>query len=317
MDRLTASVSGVNEPLTVSVTDSHAAATATAMITAAKANLTVGDEISVSLGYNDDNNRVFRGYVKNVEISTPPKIYTITASNEMIRAVDFFIVSSNPDSPITYNHIPAETLVGNVLGLAGINNYHGDSPGFTFGIRNPVEVNLVGSYDFAKSIADMLAWAIYADDNGKVWFKDRKPYPMGGDSSVATLTDSELTNVKYSVSDRDLRNRVVVYGAEGVYATAQASSPWLPNGFYKSVAFVSQYIDSNSIAQKAANYNLAKLNRLTYNCTASIIGNPLINCRNTVNIEKDIPGLTAEWYVYGIEHNWNRSGFLTNLQLRR
>lgn len=317
MDKLTAEVTGITHPLTINVNDSHTAATATAMITSTTVNKTIGDEISVSVGYNDDNNRIFRGYIKNIELAVSPKIYTITASNEMIRAVDFFIVSSNPDSPASYDHISAQALVGNVLGMAGINNYHGNSTGFTFGINNPAEVNLVGAYDFAKMVADLLAWSIYADDNGKAWFTNRKPYPMGGDSSIATLTDADMLNVKYSITDRDLRNRVVVYGTEGVYATASEQSQWLPDGFYKSVAVVSDLLQTQGYAQQTANYNLDKLNRLTHNCTVTIPGNPLINCRNTVNLDSDlITGITREWYVYGIEHSWGQTGYQTNLQLR-
>lgn len=317
MDKLTASVTGTSTPITISVSDSHSAATATAMVTAISTNLIVGSSISISLGYNGNNTQVFEGYVKSVELAAPPKLYTIIASNEMIRAIDYFIVSSNPDEPYTWDHISAEDLVGEIFSLAGISNYHGDNSSFTFGVNNPVEVNLVGAYDFARMIADLLAWSIYAGPGGVCYFTDRKPYPMGGEGSSATLTKSNILNLKYSVSDRDLRNRVVVYGTDGVFAEASSPSPFLPTGFYKSVAVVSELLEEQVWAEQTATYNLAKLNRLTYNCNISTPGDPGISCRDCVDVVHDAPGLTDTWYVFGIEHSWGQPGFTTNLQLRR
>lgn len=318
MNKLTCNISHITNPVSVSVSDNHTSPTATAQIVCEGANVGVGDSISIELGYDNFNTKVFQGYVKNVEAGTPPQLVSVTASNILIRAVDYFIVSSDPDAPYSWSNIAAETLVGNVLDLAGITNYQGQASHFSFGINNPVEVNLVSAYDFAKQIADILAFSVYADVNGKTYFSDRKPFPMGGDSPAATLDNSNISNLKYSVSDRDLRNRVVVYGADGVYAEASAPSPFLPNGFYKSVAVVASFIDSNTYAQQAANYNLAALNRPTLNCSVTTIGNPNINCRNTVYLDKDdVEGVEGEWYVYSSEHNWSKDGYLTNLQLRK
>jgi hypothetical protein len=316
--KLTAEVSHVEDPISITVNDSHNTATSNALVTTYYTDAIVGDTLRVELGYDDVNHHVFTGYIKSIDLSGPPQIYTITAANELIRAVDFFIVSSNPDEPATWNHVAAEDLVHDIMEMAGINDYTGQASSFTFGINNDVEVNLVSAYDFSKQIADVIAYAIYADVDGHVYFRDRKPYPMGGDSPVATLDDTIMTNLRYAVSDRDLRNRVVVYGSDGVYAEAKAASPYLPAGFYKSVAVIGSFIDDNAIAQMAANYNLAKLNRLTYSCQVTLPGDATINCRDTVLVDKDdYPGLSNEWYVYGCEHNWSQSGFTTNLQLRR
>lgn len=317
-EHLYVSINGCSDILAVSVTDSHSAPTATASITCLSSSLDVGDSVTINLGYNSNNNRVFSGYVKSVQRSQSPTQYEISCANAMIRAVDFFIVSDNPLSPYSKEHITAEDLVEDLMGLAGLSNYDGDTSHFTFATNGePLEVNLASTYDFCKMVADLLAWAIYADDDGKVHFTDRKPYP-NGDSSVATLNDTNLLSVSYWRSDRDLRNKVVVYGSEGVYAKAQASSPYLPSGFYKSVVFASPtLVSTKSMAQSIANYNLTKLNRLTIGGSATIIGDPTISCRNCVAVSKSDIGMSGQFYVYGLEHDWSKDGYRTNLDLRK
>jgi hypothetical protein len=317
-NQLYATVTGCSGIESISVSDSHTAPTATANITCMSSSLDVGDHVTVNLGYTSNHDRVFSGYVKNVQRSQSPTQYEITCANAMVRAIDFFIVSNNPLTPYSKENIKAEDLVGDLMAMAGLTNYHGDNTSFTFATAGyPVEVNLVSSYDFSKMIADLLAWHIYADNDGAVHFLDRKPYP-DGDSSVATLDDSNLLNVGYFRSDRDLRNKVVVYGSEGVYAKAQASSPYLPAGFYKSVVVASpSLIQSTSMAQAIANYNLAKLNRLTIGGTATIIGDSSIACRDCVEVNKADIGMSDQFYVFGLEHQFGKDGFQTSLDLRK
>jgi hypothetical protein len=313
MPILDASVTGTSGLISIVVSDSYTAATATAVITALDTNLDIGDSVSVYLGYSTGINRVFQGYVKSMERKETERVYTITAANAMIRAVDYFIVSPDgPEYPYRWRGVDAEDLVGDILGMAGLTNYYGGNSGFTFGINTDVEVNLTSAYDYAHFIASILAWHVYCDDNGKCWFVNRPPYPSG-DTSIATVTNSSIIQAQYMESDRDLRNRVVVYGAEGIVAEAKAASPYLPAGFYKSVVLASPIIDVQSVADAAAAYNLAKLNRLTKRLNASIIGNPSINCRNCINVT----GWGGQYFVYGIEHNWSRSGYMTNMELRK
>jgi hypothetical protein len=119
-------------------------------------------------------------------------------------------------------------------------------------------------------------------------------------------------------SDRDLRNRVVVYGAEGIYAEAKEASPYLPNGFYKTVAVSAPtVIDTQQMAEDSAAYNLEKLNRLTLGGSLSVLGNPSINARDCITVSKADIGMTGLWYVYGCEHSWGKEGYLTNLELRQ
>lgn len=317
-NQLYASVTGCSQIQSISVSDSHTAPTATATINCLSSSLDVGDYVTVDLGFTGSHGRVFAGYVKNVNRSQSPTKYEITCANAMVRAVDYFMASTNPLAPFSRRNITAQALIGDLMAQAGLTNYTGGNSGLTIGTGEvPVEVNLVSVYDYSKFIADLLAWHIYADDNGKIHFLERHPFPDGGDPSVATLSNSNLLSVSYFRSDRDLRNRVVVYGSEGVYAEAKSSSPYLPSGFFKSVVIAAAIIGSQSMAQRAANYNLDALNRLTVGGTATILGNSGISCRDCVTVNKSDIGMSGKFYVYGLEHDWGQQGFTTNLDLRK
>ena len=318
-NKLYAGITGCSQIASVTVSDSYSAPTATATIQCLSSTLDVGDYVEIDLGYTGSHQRVFSGYVKNVQRSQSPTVYEISCANAMVRAVDYFIVSNSPTNPYARQNIAAQTLIRELMAMAGLTNYTSGTPGFTFATNGvPLEVNLTSVYDFCKFIADIIAWHIYADDNGQVHFIDRPPFPQGGDPSVSTLTNANLIDISYWRSDRDLRNRVVVYGSEGVQATAQASSPYLPGGFYKSIAVAAPtVITSNSMASSSAAYNLAKLNRLTIGGTATIFGNPAINCRDCVTVSKGDIGMTGKFFVYGIEHSWSKEGYKTQLDLRQ
>jgi hypothetical protein len=315
---LAATVTGCSELLSVNVSDSHGAATSTATIRCLSCGLDVGDSISVSLGYSGNTEEVFTGYVKMVTRSQQPTVYEITAANVLVRAVDYFIASTNPDQPFSRSKISAEALIGELMAMAGITNYSGQSTGFTFATKGePVEVNLTSVYDFSKFIADTLAWHLYADVGGTVRFEDRPPYPDGG-GSVASLDGTNMLSASFYRSDRDLRNRVVVYGKTDVYAEAKASSPYLPSGFYKTVVIAApQLISTNALASSIASYNLNKLNRLTIGGMVTAVGNPSINARSNVTVDRSAIGMSGTFYVYSCEHDWGQAGYTTIMELRQ
>lgn len=286
-------------------------------IDAVSSSLTIGDDISVDIGYTTDHTTIFNGYVKDIQRTTPPTTYNITAYGKLIRAVDYFLASTDPNDPFTRQNIKAEFLVRDLLQEAGLNNYGYEATNFTFAVNGPLEVNLTAVYDYCKLIADTLAWHIYGDKNGKIWFVERWPRIMDGDSPIATITNNEILNISYSISDRDLRNRIVVYGRDGISAEAKEASDHLPAGFYKAVVASAEWIDTQSMAQLAANRNLDLLNRLTEEAVVTILGDANLNAREVITVVNSHTGLNDDFYVYGIDHDWSNKGFTTTLTLRK
>jgi hypothetical protein len=313
--KLAASVTNTTGVITINVSESHNSPTASAVINAVSTSLDLGDEIEVYLGYEGSLERVFKGFVKQLEKTVPSNTYTITAYDEMIKATDYFIASSTPDTQYTAMSISAEDLVEDLLEMASITNYTSGTTYFTFGITHEIEVNLISSYDMCKTVADILAWHLWADMNGTAHFEDRKPYVMDTDSSSKTL-NSGILRISSRISERELRNRIVVYGYSNISAVAEAESPYLPAGFRKSVVVASPWIDYQDIADAAANYNLEKLNRLTKEVTLEIIGDSSVHARQIVTISEPYTNVTGDWYVFSCEHQWSTTGYTLSLELR-
>lgn len=337
---LSCSVTGCTGIRSINVSQSHDSACAVANITCINTSLDVGDSINVSLGYvSDGNTLVFKGYVKSIERATPQGEYTVTAHDVMTRAVDFFIVSTSPEKGFTYSHISAENLVREVLEMAGLSSFDLNTSYFTFGINNDVEVNLVSSYDYSRMISDLMAWMIWADRAGTIHFTNRKPYPMHGtygessqpgyeeDGSIGTIQDDGTFSLRYGYNEKDLRNKVVVYGAENLYAEAKSSTSYdpttgtkrqiLPTGFYKTIVCASPLIESESFANNACEYNLSLYNKLTYEMPITVEGNGIYEARKCVDIDSDATGISGDWYIYQCEHSFSNGGYLCNLLLRK
>lgn len=317
-DTLYEDITGVARVLSVSVSTSHTAQSSIAIIEAIDTSLDIGDLITIDIGYVGDHGRIFKGYVKNIEYKEPTLTYTITASDVLVRAMDYFIAATDPNDPFTRQNISAEDLVGDILSLAGISDYVGSNSNFTLAISNPLEVNLTTAYDYCRFIADIIAFHLYADVNGTVRFLDRRFFPMDGDSPIGTVNKAISISAKYAESDRDLRNRVVVYGAGGIYAEAKEESPFLPDDFYKSVVVAApQVFDTQDMADQAAEYNLDLLNRLTKSASIVIVGDHRYIARKTANFSFPEVGISGEWYIFSAEHSFNNSGYTVSLELRK
>lgn len=312
---LYASIPGVTNILSINVSASHTAATASAIIVCKSTTKSLGDAIAVDLGFTGNHSVVFTGFVKQVEIEAKSGTVTLTCQDTLIRAVDFFLVSSSPDTPFSRQNIQAEDLVRDLLLEAGLTSYTSDVSNFTFAVSVPAEINLTSVYQYCRFISDLIAWHIWADNAGTIHFEDRKPYKMPGDSSVATINQGKILAITNLLSDRDIRNKIVVYGANSITSTRQAASPYLPPGFFKAVVLSTFIIDTQTSADLAAEYNLELLNRPTKELSISIKGNPGYEARQIVTVNEAITGTSGDWYVYSIEHVWSKSGYIVNMEL--
>lgn len=319
MQKLYATCTNTSNILSVQYSDSHVAPTSTAVITAITTSLDIGDSATVYMGYVGDNFKAITGFVKNVEYKEPERQYTITISNVLVRAIDFFIASSDPEHPFSRQNITAEDLIQDLLELSGLTSFDMESTSFTFAINNPVEVNLTSCYDYCKFLANIIAYTLYADNDGTVHLINRRPYPVGAESADYTFNDpTQIIQATYSKSDHDLRNKIIVYGSGGIHEEASATSPYLPAGFYRTVVVAAPgVIDSSSMASQAADYNLEILNRLTQKIDLVLIGTPGIVPRTIAEIDIDDLDVDGKWYVFTVEHTWSKAGYLTTLELRK
>ncbi len=269
----------------------------------------LGKDVSVAIGL-DSLTTIFTGNVVDIAYNRPNEIYTITANNILDRAQKHYLVSSSLDTPWTRSSIAAETLVGDLLAEAGITNYSGWTSGFTFGVSYPVEFNLLSVLDAISQINNILATNIYVIGSTVYW-DQTQPVP-----GTPTKTVSEFISVDYSYGTKDLRNKVVVFGRDGIYAEASAVSPYLPPDFYQTAIVSSEMIDQQGMADQAANYNLTLYNKLTEELRVDIEGDASISVRDTVTVENSGVGADADWFVYSVKHSFMDT-FTSTLFLRR
>lgn len=320
MSKLYASATNTTNILSAQVTNSYSDTAAMASFKAIGTTLGIGDPVSVTLGYEGDNSQVFSGYVKEVKRSQNPLVYDITAYDAMIRAADYFLASDDPDIPLIVANISAEDLIDQLMDIAGLTDFGYDATSFTFATQGPLEINLVTIYDYCKMISETLAWHLYADMNGKVWFVERWNRVMAGDTSDYTLpVGPEIISVSYAEDERDLRNRIVVYGGGGISASASAVADEgaLPSGFYKTVVASAEWIDNQSMAQSAADKNLTLLNKVGKEVNVTFVGQHDVFVRDTPTFTYSPLGISGLWFVDTVDHDWGRNGFTTTLRLRK
>ena len=345
MSRLYADITGMSNIESVTISTAHSASTATAQIITANKTVNIGDHIDIDIGYTDNHAKIMQGYVKNITRQIPNDLYTVIVKDDLIRATDHFIVPTNPDNAFTRSNIAAETLVQQVIALAGLTSFTYDATSFTFATKagNVVEVKLTTSYDFCKMIADLLTWHLWCDNTGQVHFENRKPFVMSGATgqpgdttdesapgyafnTASPLDATTMLHARYLESDRDLRNRVVVHGGPGIFAESSQATSWnpitetneqiLPTDFYKSMALVSHYIDNQSMANNSASYNLNLYNKLTVGAQVTAAGDPAFIARKIMEIDYSPLNLDGNWYIFQAEHSWSRNGYIMDLELR-
>lgn len=294
-----------------------------AVIECDECTLSVGDRCDVDMGYTTDHDVIVHGYAKEINPQTPDGLYRVRVFDDLILAADFLIASEDPENPLTYNNISAGQLVTNVLNLASLTNLDIGEPGFTFGVNNPVKVQLVKAWDFVRQICDMLVWHCWADNSGVVHFANRPPYPTGGASfSLTTGNSGNLILVNHTRSDEKLRNKIVVYGYNGVCGVASAPPPAgvsLPAGYYKTaVISYPDIIDTQAMADAVASYNLTLLNRVTETITLDAEGDIAVIRGTTVSITESETDSTGTWFVYEATHRITDSeGYRMHLTLSK
>lgn len=325
--RLYYTATGCTNILQISVSTSHEMSTATAIITTESTTLTLGDSVTIDLGYSDNHKEIFTGHVKQIERQVPENTYSIMLNDVMIRAIDYFIASSSPANPREFRNVTAESLVQQLMALPGLTNYTYDATYFTFGITSSFEVNLVSVFDFCRMIADVLTWNLWADNNGQIHFENRKPYVMTGSSGqpgdVADtptgfeINDENALELGHVSTDKDLRNRIVVYGGSDLAAEASREVSSLPDGFYKTAVLMLGMVDNQDLLQTTADYNLDLLCRITETVSGSVLGDPDLSARTVISCDTTQPAVSGNWYVYGCEHRIGQGGYVCNLDLRR
>ena len=119
-----------------------------------------------------------------------------------------------------------------------------------------------------------------------------------------------MKSVEYTRSDENLRNKVVVYGRDGIVYTTSASSPWVVDPtFYKTAIISYEFIDTQAMAKETGDINLHRLNRLTESCIIETMGDPSIDTRQVASVTDSQCGLSGNWFMTQCRHSVSKSGY--------
>lgn len=309
--------------LSVTVNGSHASSTTVAVIESSDCPFALGNYIKIDLGYDTSHGQIFTGYVTSIEYKVPENTYTITANDDLVRALYYFVVAANPNNLLTYSNISAENLVSNLLGLASLTDTHLHSTGFTFGVNNSFTVNQVSVYDYCRTITDLLALNLWCDEFGVIHLEAIEPYVSGDPAVIAYTWDDTTKTLDFTFheDEKNLRNRVVVYGANGISAEAiDSDSPYFH--WKTAILVATDLLDTQEMVDQTANYNLTLFNRLTKTASGTVVGDYTILPHRyiTVNMHNPPTGdldYNGKYYIYSVEHRMDSGGYITSMELRK
>ena len=311
--KLAASATNCTTIRSITTEESYSAITASAIVECDSTTLSLGDAITVGLGY-DTATTVFSGYCKKIERVRPDNVIRITAYDNLIRAVDFFIAADDPEVPFQRNNISSLSLVTDLLALAGITSVTTTEPlpSFTWGTNEDgARFNLQSVADAIQFVANITGNTIYWDSTAnRVEFIGRKPYVDVGDTPLATWTtgaSGNILEITYHRGTDRTRNVVKVYGRTPITASASAANPYLVVD--QAVVLAHELIDLQSMAQSTADINLALLNRLDEKLELVLEGDPTIRARQIYHVTESFTGFDDDVFIYRASHLLNDSGY--------
>lgn len=289
--------------------------------------LDLNDDITIDIGYSGDHGQVFEGSVDTITTTRRPGVYEVTGRDILKRAIEHMLVTTDLDNPFSRRNISAENLVRDLLAEAGLTNYVGQASSFTYGVSGPAEFNLISSWDAIERISMIIAWKCYAIGD-TVYFDDTQPVPEGSAVNTFSVGDSgNITGVSYDYSTDNLRNKVVAFGKDGIYAEASRATSYdprtgtfrqvLPADFYKTAIVSSPLIDSQTMADQSVQYNLELYNRITESVRLDVLGDHSLRARQTVTASENFTSVTGDWFIYSISHRVDNNGYTCTLHLTR
>lgn len=309
IDHLVMTATNCSNIKSITLTEAASQAVVNVEVNCATHSLSIGDSVNVGMGVVGNSATVMTGgIVRKIITRRPQADYVITVQDKLCRAVDFFIASDDPLNPYKAYNIKAEDLVVYLLGLAGIGSVSASSTIFTYGVVAPgVPINLTSVWQMVSTISQVCGFTTYCDAGGTVHFVERKPYITGSDTvsshSYTTGNSGDILNISYDRNTENLRNRVVIYGgvANNIRSTAQATSSYLPAGFYKAMVLANALIDSQTNADATASLNLTMFNRLTETVSLTVKGNVGVRINQIVDCTESFTGLNSSilWLVNG------------------
>lgn len=256
--------------------------------------------VRVNQGYGTYVVSAFTGYVDSYTYNIPNKTWELKLRDVLKRAEDTWL----DDTGVTYTTAQAETAVADLLSKAGLSVTAGTT-NFTIGDTHPTTFKLCSIIDAVQQIASLIGWKLWAGADGTVYFQYRKPRP--NDSSVTWIYTygSNILTRNYEVTDKDLRNKIITLGYNGIRSEVRADSPYA--SIDRLACYSSEIIDTQGMSDTMAAWMLSDLNTLTYIYTFECVGNPYVDIGRSVGIVDSDLGLNTSFFVFSLNSTMDGS----------
>ena len=271
-------------------------------------------QITVGNGYSSTILRDFTGYVDDVVDGSFPHTWEIVCRDVLKKPINTWL----DDVGVSYTDTLAENAVADLLSRAGL-SVNAGSTNFTIGDVKPAEFKLISVMDAAMQIAALIGWHIWAGQDGTVYFQKIKPVPT--DSPYWTYTvGTDVLKYKRTITDRNLRNRIVVLGYDNIRSVAYAGSDFVANPpGYNTAILSSELIDTQNMAQTVAGWMLQDLNHLTESVEFSVVGNPMLDVGRTIRFVDPTASIDNNYFLFSLNsrNDGSTGEYVTDLTIVR
>jgi len=224
-------------------------------------------------------------FIGSVEKIAPDGTYLIAAQDNSKRLQDYFI----KDTYLIDYFSTARFWIEKFLDEVGLSYTFTttESGGI---LSNNTQLGIASAYDTIIQLLQISGWYIYFDANGTAIIGAKEV-----DTKIAeTIQTEEIINLTINQHDRDLRNRVVVWGNANpntgaqIFADVSVITPWNYSIKDKRTVVIANHnIDSYSAAYSIANLALNEFSKITHIKTVEIVGAIDVSIGDYVMIDSD------------------------------
>jgi phage protein D len=299
-----------------------------------RSDIALGDDVSLELGHDGDNQTAFTGKVVRLQPAlSGVTIFALGTMNDLL----------NYRSANTYESQTAGAIVQDLVGGAGLEAGTVDDgptlPRFAVDRR-------VSAYVHVKGLADRLGYELYADRDGKVMFHalgDAAGLDAAGGGLLGAVAGAVSSLLGGGSAEGYAFGKHVIAGSAHSSPPAWGSvqvgseSPMSSQGDSASHWLTTDDSDftgsagsgdpqlllldlaarSKDLADRFAAGRLAVAKRTAHQVSFTVLGRPQVDLGDDLNLS-DVPDATfnGQGYVRAIRHRFNdRAGFVTEFRI--
>lgn len=175
--------------------------------------------ISVKQGYGEEKVTTFTGMIDSINMSSFPQKLSLSSRDNLKKALDQTITIYGNQHTIEFNNEKVEDIFSYLCMLARLNVGQVENTGITL---KHIKFTRETYADVFQQLADLVSFEYGTDEDGLMYF--RKDYqPANAQVAYSFEEGVDITSLSYSIDDRDLYYKVMVYGKSGdntIIATA-------------------------------------------------------------------------------------------------